>query len=129
VPGMQEAYEKACHDNGFEPGFVLIPERDAATNCFVADDVDAAWDEIGKYLLHDAMAYSEWNPDNTVSANITAAKTVDDLRHTSSSHVILPVNEARKRLAAGEVFNISPLCGGIPPEIAWRYLNKFAELD
>jgi alkanesulfonate monooxygenase SsuD/methylene tetrahydromethanopterin reductase-like flavin-dependent oxidoreductase (luciferase family) len=128
VPGMREAYEKACRDNGFEPGFVLIPERDAATNCFVAEDVDAAWDEIGEYLLHDAMAYSEWNPDNTVSANITSAKTVDELRYESTSHVILPVDAARERLAAGEVFNINPLCGGIPPEIAWRYLTTFVEL-
>lgn len=128
VPGMQEAYESACRENGFEPGFMLIPEKDAATNCFVADDVDAAWDEIGKYLLHDAMAYSEWNPDNTVSANITTARTVDELRSQSKSHVILSVDEARKRLAAGEVFNINPLCGGIPPDIAWRYLKRFAEL-
>lgn len=128
VPGMQEAYESACRESGFEPGFMLIPEKDAATNCFVADDVDAAWDEIGKYLLHDAMAYSEWNPDNTVSANITTAKTVDELRHQSTTHVILSVDEARKRLAAGEVFNINPLCGGIPPAIAWPYLKTFAEL-
>jgi alkanesulfonate monooxygenase SsuD/methylene tetrahydromethanopterin reductase-like flavin-dependent oxidoreductase (luciferase family) len=128
VPGMQEAYESACRENGFEPGFMLIPEKDAATNCFVADDVDAAWDEIGKYLLHDAMAYSEWNPDNTVSANITTAKTVDELRRESTSHVILSVDEARKRLAGGEVFNINPLCGGIPPAIAWPYLKTFAEL-
>lgn len=128
VPGMQEAYEKACRDNGFEPGFMLIPDRDAATNCFVADDVDAAWDEIGKYLLHDAMAYADWNPDNTVSANITTAKTVDELRQTSS-HVILSVDEAKARLAAGEVFNINPLCGGIPPDIAWRYFKRFVELS
>jgi alkanesulfonate monooxygenase SsuD/methylene tetrahydromethanopterin reductase-like flavin-dependent oxidoreductase (luciferase family) len=128
VPGMQEAYESACRENGFEPGFMLIPEKDAATNCFVTDDVDAAWDEIGKYLLHDAMAYSEWNPDNTVSANITTAKTVDELRRESTSHVILSVDEARSRLAAGEVFNINPLCGGIPPAIAWPYLKTFAEL-
>lgn len=128
VPGMQEAYEKACRDNGFEPGFMLIPDRNAATNCFVADDVDAAWDEIGKYLLHDAMAYADWNPDNTVSANITTAKTVDELRKTSS-HVILSVDEAKARLAAGEVLNINPLCGGIPPDIAWRYLKRFVELS
>lgn len=76
----------------------------------MADDVDAAWDEIGKYLLHDAMAYSEWNPDNAVSANITTAKTIDELRNTSS-HVILSVDEARQRVSAGEMFNISPLCG------------------
>ncbi|MEZ0341324.1 LLM class flavin-dependent oxidoreductase [Mycobacterium sp. pV006] len=128
VPGMREAYETACRDNGFEPGFVLIPDRNAATNCFVADDVDAAWDEIGKYLLHDAMAYSEWNPDNTVSANITTATSVDELRGTSTSHVILSVEEARQRIGASEVFNIAPLCGGIPPDIAWPYLKRFAKL-
>lgn len=128
VPGMKEAYEQACRENGFEPGFMLLPERDTATNCFVAEDVDAAWDEIGQYLLHDAMAYAEWNPDNAVSANITAAKTIDELRHTSSTHVILSIDEARERVTAGEMFNISPLCGGMPPEIAWTYLRRFAEL-
>ncbi|MCV7396133.1 hypothetical protein [Mycobacterium paraseoulense] len=28
----------------------------------------------------------------------------------------------------GEMFNISALCGGMPPEIAWCYLRRFAEL-
>jgi alkanesulfonate monooxygenase SsuD/methylene tetrahydromethanopterin reductase-like flavin-dependent oxidoreductase (luciferase family) len=128
VPGMQEAYEEACRQNGHEPGFVLIPQRDAATNCFVADDVDAAWDEIGRYLLHDAMAYGEWNPDNTVSANITHAKTVDELRRQATTHVILSVDEAAERVANGEVMNLSPLCGGMPPEVAWPYLRRFVEL-
>jgi alkanesulfonate monooxygenase SsuD/methylene tetrahydromethanopterin reductase-like flavin-dependent oxidoreductase (luciferase family) len=129
VPGMREAYEKACRDNGQEPGFVLIPERDTITNCFVADDVDAAWAEIGEYLLHDALSYSEWNPDNEVSANITTAKTVDQLRRTSRTHVILSTDEAARRVADGEVFNLSPLCGGIPPDIAWPYLRRFAALN
>ena len=128
VPGMKEAYEEACRQHGHEPGFMLLPERDAVTNCFVADDVDAAWDEIGKYLLHDAIAYSEWNPDNTVSANMNTATTVDELRASSRTHVILSVDEAKQRVAAGETFNINPLCGGIPPAIAWPYLKTFAEL-
>jgi alkanesulfonate monooxygenase SsuD/methylene tetrahydromethanopterin reductase-like flavin-dependent oxidoreductase (luciferase family) len=129
VPGMREAYEEACRANGHEPGFVLIPERNASTNCFVAEDVDAAWDEIGEYLLHDAMAYGEWNPDNTVSANITHAKTVDELRRQATTHVILSVEEAAERVANGEVMNLSPLCGGMPPDIAWPYLKRFVELN
>ncbi|WP_396930350.1 LLM class flavin-dependent oxidoreductase [Mycolicibacterium sp.] len=128
VPGMRDAYETACRDNGFEPGFVLLPERDTITNCFVAEDVDHAWDEIGRYLLHDALSYSEWNPDNQVSANITKAKTVDELRTTSRTHVILSMDEAKRRVADGEVFNVSPLCGGIPPDIAWPYLERLAAL-
>lgn len=129
VPGMQEAYEKACRDHGHDPGFVLIPDRDTITNCFVAGDVDAAWDEIGDYLLHDALSYSEWNPDNEVSANITSAKTVDELRRTSRTHVILSVAEARERINGGEVLNVSPLCGGIPPDVAWPYLKRLAGLN
>lgn len=129
VPGMREAYEDACRAHGHEPGFVLIPERDATTNCFVADDVDKAWDEIGAYLLHDALSYSEWNPDNEVSANVTKAKTVAELRATSTTHVILSVDEAAERVRGGEVFNVSPLCGGIPPDVAWPYLRRFAELN
>ncbi|HEX9832166.1 MAG TPA: LLM class flavin-dependent oxidoreductase [Mycobacterium sp.] len=128
VPGMQEAYEEACRQNGHQPGFVLVPERETATNVFVAEDVDAAWDEIGKYLLHDALAYSEWNPDNTVSANIATAKTIDELRESSRTHVILSMEEAAARVADGEVVNLSPLCGGMPPELAWPYLKRFAEL-
>lgn len=129
VPGMKEAYEEACRRHGHEPGFLLLPERDTATNVFVADDVDAAWDEIGRYLLHDAMSYAEWNPDNTVSANITTAKTVDELRRAATTHVILSVEEAAARVGNGEVMNISPLCAGIPPGVAWPYLKRLAALD
>ncbi|WIM89701.1 hypothetical protein PT015_09885 [Candidatus Mycobacterium wuenschmannii] len=125
---MQEAYEQACHQHGHAPGFVLIPDRDASTNCFVAEDVDAAWDEIGKYLLHNAMAYSQWNPLNTVSANITHAKTVDELRRQATTHVILSIEQAAERVASGQVINLSPLCGGIPPDIVWPYLKRFADL-
>ena len=128
VPGMQEAYEVACRQHGHEPGPTLLPPRDTATVCFVADDLDRAWDEIGTYLLHDAMSYSEWNPDNAVSANISHAKTVDELRKTSPSHVILSVDEAASRAAAGEVLNLSPLCGGLPPELAWPYLRRAVDV-
>lgn len=128
VPGMKEAYEKGCRRHGHEPGFILLPERDTATNVFVADDVDAAWDEIGEYLLHDAVSYGEWNPGNTVSANITTAKTVDELRQAATTHVILSVEEAAARVGNGEVMNISPLCGGMPPRVAWPYLTRFAAL-
>ena len=126
---MRDAYEAACRENGHEPGFVMLPERDTVTNCFIADDVDAAWDEIGEYLLHDAMSYGRWNPDNQVSANITQAETVAELRDSSRTHVILSTDEAARRAADGEVFNVSPLCGGIPPDVAWPYLRRVADLS
>lgn len=127
VPGMQEEYERSCHRYGHEPGVTLLPPRDTHTVCFVADDVERAWQELGPYLLHDAQSYAEWNPDNTTSAGITSADTVDQLRETSRSHRIFTVPEAAALVASGEMLNLSPLCGGLPPSQAWPYLERVAE--
>ncbi len=64
VDGMQEAYEEACREHGHEPGPMFLPDRDTPSVCFVADDVDKAWDELGQYLLHDVRTYAAWNPGN-----------------------------------------------------------------
>ncbi len=127
VPGMREAYEAACREHGHEPGPVLIPERDTPSVTFVADDVDAAWDELGEYLLHDARGYAEWNPDNDTSAGISAARDVAELRETSKSHRIILRGGGRRHRAAGGMLNLSPLCGGLPPDIAWPYLKRVGE--
>ncbi|WP_068270195.1 LLM class flavin-dependent oxidoreductase [Aldersonia kunmingensis] len=127
VPGMQEEYEQSCSEHGHQPGITLLPPRDTPSVSFVAEDIDQAWDEIGPYLLHDAQCYAEWNPDNTTSAGISVARTVEELRETSSSHRIFTVPEAIERVAAGQMLTLSPLCGGLPPEMAWPYLERVAE--
>ncbi len=127
-PGMQEAYESASREHGTSPDPILVPDRDTPTAVFVADDVDRAWDEIGEYLLHDARMYAEWNPDNETSAGISSANDVAELRETSKSHRILSVAEAVERVSAGEMLNLSPLCGGLPPDLAWPYLKRVGEV-
>lgn len=128
VPGMQEAYENACRAAGHAPGPTLLPDRDTPTVCFVADDVDAAWQELGPHLLHDAQAYAAWNPGNVTSAGITDVDDVEQLRATSASHCVLTVDEAVSRVRAGELLNLSPLCGGVPPDVAWPYLRRVGEV-
>jgi alkanesulfonate monooxygenase SsuD/methylene tetrahydromethanopterin reductase-like flavin-dependent oxidoreductase (luciferase family) len=128
VPGMQEAYEAACLKHGHTPGAIFLPDRDTPSVCFVADDVDQAWSELGEYLLHDARTYAEWNPGNTTSAGISHVATVAELRETSASHVIISVPEAISQVRAGQILNLVPLCGGLPPEIAWPYLKRVGEV-
>ncbi len=128
VPGMREAYETACRENGFEPGAVFLPERNTPSVTFVADDVDQAWAELGEHLLHDSRAYAAWNPGDTTTAGFTHAESADELREISASHVIIDVPEAISRVRDGKVLNLSPLCGGLPPEIAWRYLKRVGEV-
>jgi alkanesulfonate monooxygenase SsuD/methylene tetrahydromethanopterin reductase-like flavin-dependent oxidoreductase (luciferase family) len=128
VPGMQEAYEEACRQHGHEPGPALLPPRDTASACFVADDVDQAWEELGPYLLHDANVYAQWNPGNETSAHISPAASVEELRATSASHRIFSVDEAAEHVRAGNMLNLVPLCGGIPPGIAWPYLERLQDV-
>ncbi|EKF21500.1 luciferase-like monooxygenase family protein [Mycolicibacterium hassiacum DSM 44199] len=131
VPGMQQAYLAACREHGHPPGPALLPDPDTPTVTFVADDVDAAWDELGPYLLHDARGYAEWNPaggDNSASAGISPARDVAELRAMSRSHRIISTADAIAIVRRGGMLNLSPLCGGIPPEIAWPYLRRVGEV-
>jgi hypothetical protein len=124
---MREAYEAACHEHGHQPGPALLPDAETPSVTFVADDVDAAWEELGKYLLHDARSYAKWNPDYDTSAGISAARNVTELRERFKSHRILRVGEAIGIVRAGGMLNLSPLCGGLPPDIAWPYLKRVGD--
>lgn len=128
IPGMREAYEASCRKHGHQPGAAFFPDRNTPSVTFVADDVDHAWSELGQYLLHDARAYAEWNPGNETSAGFSHVKTVDELREASASHVIISTAEAISRVRAGKMLTLSPLCGGLPPEIAWPYLKRVGEV-
>jgi hypothetical protein len=71
--------------------------------------------------------YAEWDPDNETFAGISRANDVAELRATSKLHRILSVAEAVDRVSAGEMLNLSPLCGGLPPELAWPYLKRVGD--
>ncbi len=125
TPGLTEAYEQACREAGHAPGFVQVPEPGAATVLFVADDVDRAWDELGHYLLHGAMTAAGYRTGETSVASISTATTVDELR-ADSSYRIVTKEEAIELVRAGTILPLLPLCGGLPPDLAWRYLERAA---
>jgi alkanesulfonate monooxygenase SsuD/methylene tetrahydromethanopterin reductase-like flavin-dependent oxidoreductase (luciferase family) len=128
VPGMQEAYEAACREHGHQPGPLFLPDRDTPSVVFVADDVDHAWSELGEHLLHDAKTYAAWNPGNETSAGFSHVTTIAELREAAASHVIMSVPEAISRVRAGQILNLAPLCGGLPPEVAWPYLKRVGDV-
>jgi alkanesulfonate monooxygenase SsuD/methylene tetrahydromethanopterin reductase-like flavin-dependent oxidoreductase (luciferase family) len=126
TPGLKEFYENQCRANGFDPGPAQFPVAGAPTTVFVADDVDAAWDEIGPYLLHDAtMAASYRHGDDSV-ASISRAATVAELRAADGPYRIVTTGEAKEHIRSGRPLPLLPLCGGIPPEVAWPYLERAA---
>ena len=128
LPGMREAYEAECRAHGHEPGNTMLPPKDSPTTTFVADDVDQAWEEIGSYILHDAKMYAAWNPGDETTASISHAKTVDELRATSTAHKIYGTDEAVELVRSGGMLMLMPLCGGLPPELAWPYVERVANV-
>lgn len=123
LPGLRELYESQCRVHGREPGPTQFPEADAPTTVFVTDDVDRAWSELGLYLLHDAVTAAAYRHGDAEVASISRAASVAELRATPGPYRIFTLDEAVAHLRSGRSLPLLPLCGGLPPSLAWPYLE------
>lgn len=126
LPGLKEFYEEQCRAHGHEPGMVQFPVRGTPTAVFVADDVDQAWDTLGRHLVHDAMMAASYRPHDDSVASITRADSVAALRAETGPYRIFTPDEATEYVRGGRPLPLHPLCGGVPPEVAWPYLERAA---
>lgn len=126
-PEVEECYLAEAKALGREPGFCMVPSTDLATTVFVAENIDAAWDELGPHLLHDVTAYAALNPGNTNTASLSTATTVEELRAEDRTHRIIGIDAAIETVRAGAPLQLQPLVGGLPPETAWRYLRTVTD--
>jgi alkanesulfonate monooxygenase SsuD/methylene tetrahydromethanopterin reductase-like flavin-dependent oxidoreductase (luciferase family) len=124
APSLEAVYRAACDEYGTTPGLFVNPIG-IPTSCFVAEDPDRAWHELGPYLLHDAKRYAEWIGDGeTVTKSL--ASNVDELRADPGNYRIFTPAEAVEHVRSSGVLLTQPLCGGIPPELAWPSLELIA---
>lgn len=120
---LVEVYQDAARRAGHEPGFAYVPTRESPTSVHLAEDVDSAWESMGPHLLHDAVTYCEWMPADTVASSRSAANTVAELRAENGPYRILTVDQAAEQVRTGRPLAMQPLCGGMPPELAWASLE------
>jgi alkanesulfonate monooxygenase SsuD/methylene tetrahydromethanopterin reductase-like flavin-dependent oxidoreductase (luciferase family) len=125
--GLKDLYDSRCRAHGHEPGFVQQPADDAPTAVFVADDVDKAWAELGVHLLHDAVTAAAYRHGEEGVASISRATDVSGLRAADGPYRVFTVDEATDYMRAGQALPLAPLCGGVPPDVAWPYLERAAE--
>jgi alkanesulfonate monooxygenase SsuD/methylene tetrahydromethanopterin reductase-like flavin-dependent oxidoreductase (luciferase family) len=111
---------------GLEPGLTFGPGT-GPLNVFVADDPDATWARIGEHLLHDARSYARWQLDAGIdSAALDTAETVAALR-AGTTYAVLTPDEAIDCARTHGSLALHPLCGGIPPAVAWESLQLLAD--
>jgi len=123
LPGLKEYYEAQCRAHGHEPGMIQFPVTGAPTAVFVADDVDSAWDALGPHLLHDAVTAASYRPHDNSVASITRADSVAALRAEGGPYRIFTSQDATDYVRSGLPLPLHPLCGGVPPDVAWPYLE------
>jgi hypothetical protein len=71
------------------------------------------------------MAAAYRQGDETV-ASITRADTVDQLRLANGPYAVMAIDDAVAQIRSGASLQLHPLCGGMPPELAWHYLEHAA---
>lgn len=123
---LEAAYNEAAAAAGVTPIGCMFPAADLPLTVFVADDPDRAWAEIGEYLLVDARSYGEWNAHRSGTASVSFATTVAELKAEQGQYRIVTPAEASAFVARGAPLALQPLVGGIPPDIAWPYLEAAA---
>jgi len=96
------------------------------SSAFVSRDLDRAWSELGPYLVHDAISYARWLGDDNTSATRSDTTSVEALRAEAGAYRIFTPEEAVQYVREFGVLQLQPLCGGIPPELAWQSLELLA---
>lgn len=124
---LADVYAAEAQAHGHTPGFCMIPPLEMATTVFVAHDLDEAWRELGPHLMHDVLSYARLNEGNTHTASLSTARTAEELRAEDRTHRIISVDEAVTLIRAGAPLPLQPLVGGLPPEVAWRYLRTVTD--
>jgi alkanesulfonate monooxygenase SsuD/methylene tetrahydromethanopterin reductase-like flavin-dependent oxidoreductase (luciferase family) len=121
-PEIEAIYRSECEKLGKPPGLCINPPPQTVTSAFVAEDVDRAWSEFGPHLLHDAQAYARWMTHGT-TLTTTVAASVEELRAQQGVYRIFSVDEAVDYVKQNGLFLTHPLCGGLPPKLAWPSLE------
>jgi alkanesulfonate monooxygenase SsuD/methylene tetrahydromethanopterin reductase-like flavin-dependent oxidoreductase (luciferase family) len=92
----------------------------------LAEDPNKAWHEIGPYFLHEMNAYGAWAATNDGGSPYRSVASIDELRQTGAYAILTPDQYIAELKAASFPFAFfHPLCGGIPPELAWSSLRLF----
>lgn len=129
-PALRDAYEEEARAHGREPGVCVIPSSELPTTVFVNDDVEAGWREVGPAMLADALSYASWNEEAglaDITVSISKAKTVEELRAECGPRRVVTVAQAVELIRAHGHLQLMPLCGGLDPEVGWRYLRRVVE--
>ena len=92
----------------------------------LADDAESGWQQMAPFFLHEMNAYGAWQAQDNLATPYRKVADADALRATGQYRVVTPDHFVTEMKAAPFAFaQLHPLCGGMPPELAWSSLRLF----
>jgi alkanesulfonate monooxygenase SsuD/methylene tetrahydromethanopterin reductase-like flavin-dependent oxidoreductase (luciferase family) len=125
---LENVYRDAAEAAGVRALGCRLMDPAMPLTVFVSDDPDKAWAEIGEYLFNDAHSYASWH-SGPGTPNVSFAGSVAELRAENCAYRIVTPEQGRAMIAAGQPLSLQPLVGGLPPDLAWPYLEAAAALS
>jgi len=94
----------------------------------LAENPEKGWEQMAPFFLHETNAYGAWQAQDNVAAPYHTVADTDALRATGQYRVLTPAQYVEELKAAPFAFaQFHPMCGGMPPELAWSSLRLFEE--
>ncbi|MEH6593547.1 MAG: LLM class flavin-dependent oxidoreductase [Halioglobus sp.] len=121
---LVDLYREECARLGFAGGFVILPQYPSTT--YLAQDVEQGWQEMGQYMLYDALTYGSWKHPTRRAYAESFANDLDELRAEGKYRVLNP-EQALNVINEHGSLHLAPLVGGAPPELGWKSLKLFTD--
>lgn len=124
IPQVWEAYRDEVQRLGRpDPGPSPIGRNRTVA---LAEDVEKGWEQMGPYFLHETNAYGAWHAQSGAGSPYRTMTDLDELRASGDYAVLTPDELVAELRAAPVPFAFfHPLCGGMPPDLAWSSLQLF----
>ena len=95
-------------------------------NVALATDPKRGWEQMAPFFLHEMNAYGAWQAQDNVSSPYHTVGSAEELLASGRYRVLTPeqfISELQTRPSPS--VNLHPLCGGMPPDLAWESLRLF----
>ncbi len=124
TPAVWEFYRSEMQQLGKgDPGPCPFPPTKVTV---LAHDVEQAWAEHAPYFLHETNSYGTWKAQDDVDSPYRTFDEIASLRQSDLYEVLTPAQLVEQLRASEQPHaNFHPLCGGVPPGLAWKTLNLF----
>jgi alkanesulfonate monooxygenase SsuD/methylene tetrahydromethanopterin reductase-like flavin-dependent oxidoreductase (luciferase family) len=124
VPAVWDYFrDESIAQGQADPGDCPIGENRIVA---LAEDTERGWMQLAPYFRHEMDSYGAWQQASGIASPYFAVKDLDELRATGLYAVLTPDEYVAELKAAVFPFALlHPMCGGIPPELAWSSLRLF----